>query len=177
MSIECLTGSAQEAPDPEEILERIDHMAHMPVRAHRVLCDAECHQGEGCVNTFDPVVLGGSFTRQDLSARSFIRVRGRRGADHRDRASKARRYWNFSSNGSLFQNAVEYVYRLSSTTGHFAEAQLRRQIPRGHFASDPGVPNWLDPAGFQQGTIYGRWYDCDSLAHADAEKRVILRNP
>jgi hypothetical protein len=27
---------------------------------------------------------------------------------------------------------------------------------------DPGVPNWLDPAGFLQGTIYGRWYDCDS---------------
>jgi hypothetical protein len=27
---------------------------------------------------------------------------------------------------------------------------------------DPGVPNWLDPAGFTEGTIYGRWYDCDS---------------
>ena len=27
---------------------------------------------------------------------------------------------------------------------------------------DPGVPNWLDPAGFYQGTVYGRWYDCDS---------------
>ena len=26
---------------------------------------------------------------------------------------------------------------------------------------DPGVPNWLDPAGFKEGTIYGRWYDCD----------------
>jgi hypothetical protein len=27
---------------------------------------------------------------------------------------------------------------------------------------DPGVPNWLDPAGFKEGTIYGRWYDCSS---------------
>jgi hypothetical protein len=27
---------------------------------------------------------------------------------------------------------------------------------------DSGVPNWLDPAGFKQGTIYGRWYDCDT---------------
>ena len=28
--------------------------------------------------------------------------------------------------------------------------------------TDPGVPNWLDTAGFKQGTIYGRWYDCSS---------------
>ena len=28
--------------------------------------------------------------------------------------------------------------------------------------TDPGVPNWLDPAGFTEGTIYGRWYDCSS---------------
>ena len=27
---------------------------------------------------------------------------------------------------------------------------------------DPGVPNWLDPAGYKEGGIYGRWYDCDS---------------
>ena len=27
---------------------------------------------------------------------------------------------------------------------------------------DPGVPNWLDPGGFKEGTIYGRWYGCDS---------------
>ncbi len=27
---------------------------------------------------------------------------------------------------------------------------------------DPGVPNWLDPAGYTEGGIYGRWYDCDS---------------
>ena len=24
------------------------------------------------------------------------------------------------------------------------------------------MPNWLDTAGYKQGTIYGRWYDCDS---------------
>jgi hypothetical protein len=27
---------------------------------------------------------------------------------------------------------------------------------------DPGVPNWLDPAGYTEGGIYGRWYDCSS---------------
>jgi hypothetical protein len=38
---------------------------------------------------------------------------------------------------------------------------------------DPGVPNWLDPAGFLQGTIYGHWYDCDS-APAPTLTRVKL---
>jgi hypothetical protein len=38
---------------------------------------------------------------------------------------------------------------------------------------DPGVPNWLDPAGFKQGTVYGRWYDCDSNPLATI-KRVPL---
>ena len=27
---------------------------------------------------------------------------------------------------------------------------------------DPGVPNWLDTAGFPRGVIQGRWTDCDS---------------
>jgi hypothetical protein len=24
------------------------------------------------------------------------------------------------------------------------------------------VPNWLDPAGYTEGGIYGRWYDCSA---------------
>jgi hypothetical protein len=27
---------------------------------------------------------------------------------------------------------------------------------------DPGVPNWLDPGEFRQGTVIGRWFECDS---------------
>jgi hypothetical protein len=29
-------------------------------------------------------------------------------------------------------------------------------------AKDPGVPNWLDTAGYPRGLIQGRWTDCDS---------------
>ncbi|MDB5723437.1 MAG: hypothetical protein JWQ16_191, partial [Novosphingobium sp.] len=38
---------------------------------------------------------------------------------------------------------------------------------------DPGVPNWFDPAGFTEGTIYGRWYDADS-SPTPTLKRVKL---
>jgi hypothetical protein len=29
-------------------------------------------------------------------------------------------------------------------------------------AKDPGVPNWLDIAGYPRGVVQGRWTDCDS---------------
>jgi hypothetical protein len=28
-------------------------------------------------------------------------------------------------------------------------------------SQDPGVPNWLDTAGYARGLIQGRWFDCD----------------
>ena len=30
------------------------------------------------------------------------------------------------------------------------------------FPALENVPNWLDPAGYREGGIYGRWFDCDS---------------
>jgi len=29
-------------------------------------------------------------------------------------------------------------------------------------ARDPGVPNWIDTAGYSRGLIQGRWTDCES---------------
>lgn len=47
-------------------------------------------------------------------------------------------------------------------------------------AQDPGVPNWLDPAGYPRGVIQGRWTECDSqpvpsvrkLAFAEVRKAL-----
>ena len=72
-----------------------------------------------------------------------------------------RHYWNFQLNDPYF-NALEYVYRLSSTNGHFAKISSDGKFRAVLALNDPGVPNWLDTAGYKQGTIYGRWYDCDS---------------
>ena len=70
-------------------------------------------------------------------------------------------YWNIQLNDPYF-NALEYVYRLSSTNGAMATLSSDGKY-RGVIAlTDPGVPNWLDPAGYKEGGIYGRWYDCDS---------------
>jgi hypothetical protein len=72
-----------------------------------------------------------------------------------------RPYWNIQLNDPYF-NALEYVYRLSSTNGHYAKLSSDGKIRAVISLTDPGVPNWLDPAGYTEGGIYGRWYDCDS---------------
>jgi hypothetical protein len=47
-------------------------------------------------------------------------------------------------------------------------------------ARDPGVPNWLDTAGYARGAVQGRWTHCDAqpipsvrkLALADVRKAL-----
>ncbi len=42
-------------------------------------------------------------------------------------------------------------------------------------ARDPGVPNWLDTAGYQSGVIQGRWLDCSSQP-VPTVKKVLLKD-
>jgi hypothetical protein len=70
------------------------------------------------------------------------------------------RYWNIQLNDPLF-NALDYVYRLSSTNGAMATLSSDGKFRGVISLTDPQVPNWLDPAGFTEGGIYGRWYEAD----------------
>ena len=70
-------------------------------------------------------------------------------------------YWNVQLNDPYF-NAVEFVYRQASLNGHMARIDTDGKFRAVLSLEDPGVPNWLDPAGFKQGTIFGRWLQCDS---------------
>jgi len=74
---------------------------------------------------------------------------------------RIRPYWNIQVNDPYF-NAIEYVYRLSSINGATAKISSDGRLRAIVSLVDPGVPNWLDTAGYKQGTIYGRWYDCDT---------------
>ncbi len=74
---------------------------------------------------------------------------------------RVRPYWNIQVNDPYF-NAVEFVYRQTSLNGHSAHVD-----PDGKFRAvvahkDPGVHNWLDTGGFTEGTLFGRWMQCDS---------------
>jgi hypothetical protein len=162
MSIECLNPTGlKKRLTPEEILERIDHMAWMPVRATKLFyaMQNQVKQNVG-VNTFEPVRMGGALSKQIYLPAVFEFEDDEALVLETDLPS-TRRYWNFQLNDPYF-NAVEYVYRLSSTNGHYAQVSSDGRFRAVISLDDPGVPNWLDSAGFKQGTIYGRWYECDS---------------
>ena len=77
-------------------------------------------------------------------------------------------------NDPLF-NAIDFVGRQSSLNGHQAcidsDGKFRAVIAH----RDPGVPNWLDTAGFNRGTAIGRWYGCSSHPMPTLERVPLAR--
>ena len=71
------------------------------------------------------------------------------------------RYWSFLVGDMQFRT-VDWENHQSSLNGFQAkldsDGKFRAVISR----TDPGVPNWLDPGGYRQGVIQGRWNLCDS---------------
>jgi hypothetical protein len=162
MSIECLDAvPSKPRLKPKEILEKLDMMARMPVRALKLFYGMQNGvKTRVGVNVFEPVRYGGALSRQVYLPAVFEFDEDEALVLDTD-LPKSRRYWNFQLNDPYF-NAIEYVYRLSSTNGHFAKVASDGRFYAVISLQDPGVPNWLDAAGFTHGTIYGRWYDCDS---------------
>jgi Protein of unknown function (DUF1214) len=162
MSIECLDHVPPKPRlTPEEILERLGHMAQMPVRALKLFFEMQnAVKRRVGVNVFEPARYTGALSRQ-IYLPAVFEFEPDEALILETDLPKTRRYWNFQLDDPYF-NAVEYVYRLSSTNGHFATVSADGKFRAVISLSDPGVPNWLDPAGFTEGTIYGRWYDCDS---------------
>jgi hypothetical protein len=178
MSIECLNPSGlKKRLTPAEIFERIDHMARMPVRSTALFyaMQNQVKQNVG-VNVFEPVRLGGALSKQ-IYLPAVFEFEDDEALILETNLPQTRRYWNFQLNDPYF-NAVEFVYRLSSTNGHYAQVSSDGKFRAVISLQDPGVPNWLDSAGFKQGTIYGRWYDSDSspIPTLERVKFAELRN-
>ena len=70
-------------------------------------------------------------------------------------------YWSFLVGDMQFRT-IDYGHNQASLNGFQArldrDGKLRLVIAR----HDPGVPNWLDTAGYNEGVIQGRWNTCDS---------------
>jgi hypothetical protein len=162
MSVECLDPSGlKKRLSPEEILQRITRMAQMPVAATRMFYAMQNQvKANVGVNVFEPSRYGGALSRQ-IYIPAVYEFDDDEALILETDLPRVRRYWNFQLNDPCF-NAVEYVYRNSSTNGHFAHVASDGRFYGVVALADPGVPNWLDTAGYRQGTIYGRWYDCDS---------------
>jgi hypothetical protein len=162
LSIECLDPVP---PKPrlstEQILQRIQEMAKFPARKTKLYYPMQNGVRERVgFNVFEPVRYPGALVKQTYWPACFQLQEDEALIIETELPARCP-YWNIQLNDPYF-NALEYVYRLSSTNGHYAKPSSDGKIRAVIALTDPGVPNWLDPAGYTEGGIYGRWYDCDS---------------
>jgi hypothetical protein len=161
LSIECLDRvPLKRRLTPEDIVERIRKMALFPARMDRIFFpmqdDLKKRLG---VNAFDVFVMPGvDFQAYWPAAFEFSPGEA---LIIETELPKVRPYWNLQVNDPYF-NIVEYVYRLSSINDATARLSSDGKLRAVVALEDPGVPNWLDTAGFTEGTLWGRWYDCSS---------------
>lgn len=162
MSIECIEPvSPKPRLTPEEIIARIREMSKFPARKTRSYYRMQNGVKERVgFNVFEPVRYKGALAKQVYWPACFQLDDGEALIIETDLPER-RPYWNIQLNDPYF-NALEYVYRLSSLNGHTAKVSTDGKFRAVIALDDPGVPNWLDPAGYGEGGIYGRWYDCDS---------------
>ncbi|TAL00977.1 MAG: DUF1214 domain-containing protein [Rhodospirillaceae bacterium] len=74
---------------------------------------------------------------------------------------KTARYWSILLADLLF-NTIDWVNCQSSLNGFQAQVDDDGRFRAVLSAQDPGVHNWLDPAGRLSGVIQGRWLECSS---------------
>jgi hypothetical protein len=162
LSIECLSPVPPKPRlAPDEIIARIREMAKFPGRKTKMYypMQNDVKKNVGW-NVFEPVRYPGALVKQTYWPACF-QFDPDEALIIETELPEKRPYWNIQLNDPYF-NALEYVYRLSSTNGHFAKVSSDGKFRAVISLEDPGVPNWLDPAGYTEGGIYGRWYECDT---------------
>jgi hypothetical protein len=172
LSIECLDSvSPKPRLSADAIANRIKLMAGFPVRASTQFLRLQNGIKERAgVNAFELAKYPGGLSKQIYWPAVFEFDEGEALIIETDMPRECL-YWNIQLNDPYF-STVEYVYRLSSLNSWNAQISSDGKLRAVIALEDPKVPNWLDPAGFKQGTIYGRWYDSDSHPHPE-----LLRVP
>ena len=162
LSIECLDPVPPKPRlTPADIQARIVEMAKFPKRKTDLYYEMQnsVKRNVGW-NVFEPVRYPGALVKQTYWPAVFQFDADEALIIATDLPEK-RPYWNIQLNDPYF-NALEYVYRQSSLNGHQAKVASDGRFYAVIALEDPGVPNWLDPAGYLEGGIYGRWYECDT---------------
>jgi hypothetical protein len=72
------------------------------------------------------------------------------------------RYWGFQL-GSVWGQTTDYSYHQSSINGAQAKLDADGKFRAVLSLKDPGVPNWLDPAGLPVGAALLRFYKSDDF--------------
>lgn len=70
------------------------------------------------------------------------------------------RYWSLILTSELYET-VDWYNNHSSLNGAQARVDDDGYFRAVVSARDPGIPNWLDTAGYRKGAMQGRWLGCD----------------
>ena len=148
-------------PTPDEILEGIREMARFPGRRIHAFYGIQNGVKERVgFNVFELVRPKGWLAKQSYWQACFQFAPDEAIVIETEMPREVL-YWNLQVNDPLF-NAVDYVYRLSCTNGHYAKLSSDGKFRAVISLEDCGAPNWLDPGGYTEGGLYGRWYDSDT---------------
>jgi len=82
------------------------------------------------------------------------------------------RYWNITVNDPNW-SAIDYVNRQSSLNGFTASLDRDGKFRAVVCGEDPGVPNWLDTAGYTEGVIFGRWKECNRYPAPEVRRVAV----
>lgn len=162
ITIECLNPVGHKKRlSPEEVAKRLELVGKLPGRMVKgFFAMQNSVKANVGVNVFEPVRYQGLGARQVYLPAVFEFSPGEALIVETE-MPETRPYWNFQIDDPYF-NAIEYVYRFASLNEADARISADGRLRIVVSTDDPGVPNWLDPGGYTEGTIYGRWYDCSA---------------
>jgi hypothetical protein len=78
-------------------------------------------------------------------------------------------YWAVEF-GSYWWETMDYRYRLCSLNAHHAQLEEDGSLLVVISHADPGLPNWLDPSGHDEGYVTFRWIGADAYPRPIAQQ-------
>jgi len=158
---------------PEEIAYRMERLAGFPERyaklfVHFVKTLKQHPVNEVVLNTWSDI---GGLAEQTYYEGLFEFSEGEALILETD-VPETVRYWSALLADPLF-NTIDWDRCQSSLNGSQGRRDSDGRFRAVISVEDPGVPNWLDPAGRYQGVVQGRWYQASS-APKPTLRRVSL---
>ena len=81
-------------------------------------------------------------------------------------------YWAVEF-GSYWWETMDYRYRLCSLNAHHAALEGDGSLLMVIAHADPGLPNWLDPSGHDEGYVTVRWIGADDYPRPQVEQMKL----
>jgi hypothetical protein len=145
-----------------EITEKMERLAGFPERYAKLFSQFVKNLSAHPVNTVvmnDWAAIGG--LAQQVYYEGLFELDNDEALILETEIPETSKYWSVLLADQIF-NTIEWEKCQSSLNGYQAQLDSDGKFRAVISLQDPGVPNWLDPAGRTKGVIQGRWYKASS---------------